>query len=304
VDVSADECISPVDREYIREIAERSLQDIAALDLGVSYPELGDARLHWDCCPVCRHDFPGLLDALELAGREYEKGFAAELSYMKDTFLAKKDSLMGVAGDGDYVEVLAGLAAAEADVHDSLWRALVVEDHVFRGVPIGFDPLEREILSQCRRFVASLEADVQKFVTASTFCFELLRPMWERVGLPARGATPEEIAGLPPRERPYTPEEIIAGIEATAKRRGAEPAVNLEERLKQAIADSGVEPKVLWETIDAAASAHVVGRETDGPERAWIKKFEENFDNFSDSMKATQMESIRLSERSIRKAAD
>lgn len=60
----------------------------------------------------------------------------------------------------------------------------------------------------------------------------------------------------------------------------------------------------MWETIDAAAKAYVGGGETNGPDLAWIRKFEENFDSFSDSIKATQMEAIRLSERSIRKAAD
>jgi hypothetical protein len=290
--VPADECISPDDREYIREIAERSLQEIAALDLGVSYAEMGDARLHWDCCPACRHDFPGLPAALELAGRGYERGFTLELSGMKDSFLAKEDSLKGDAGDGAFVGVLVELAAAEEDVHASLWRALVVEDHMRQGMRIEFNPDEREILSLCRKFVGSLEPEVQRFVTAATLCFELLRPMWEKVG-------------LPPREDPRSSEEVLRDLNARlAGGSEARPFLDLKERLRKAIAGSGLEPRILWETIDAAARAHVGGRETDGPERAWMKKFEENFDNFSDSMKATQMESIRLSERSIRKAAD
>jgi hypothetical protein len=296
VDVSAennsDECINPDDRDSIREIAERSVEEIAALDLDVTYVEMGEARLHWNCCPACRRNFPGLPAALELAGREYEKQFASELSDMKDAFLAKKNSLMGLAGDRAYVEVLVGLATAEADVHDSLRRALVVESHMRRGMLIGFDPDKREILSQCRKFVASLEADVQRFVIASTLCFELLRPMWEKVG-------------LSPREDPRSDEEILADLDARlVSGAQADPPVDLKELLQQAIAGSGLEPRVLWETIDAAARAHVRGRETNGPEHAWIRKFEEDFDNFSDSMKATQMEAIRLSERSIRKAAD
>jgi len=79
------------------------------------------------------------------------------------------------------------------------------------------------------------------------------------------------------------------------------------EYLQKAIADSGLEPKVLWEIIDAAATAHVAGREGAGAQlllQTWITKFEENFDNFSDSNKATQMEAVHLSEREIRKAAD
>jgi hypothetical protein len=208
------ECINPDDREYIRDIAERSLQQIAALDLDATYVEMGEARLHWDCCPACRRDFPGLPAAMEVAGREYEKWFTLDLSGMMDAFLAKKNSLMSVAGDNAYIEVLVELAAAEEDVHASLWRALVVEDHMRQGMRIEFNPDEREILSQCKRFVTSLEAGVQKFVTASTLCFELLRPMWEKVGLPPRQdhRTPAEIFGLPPREEPYTTEELFAGL--------------------------------------------------------------------------------------------
>jgi hypothetical protein len=44
----------------------------------------------------------------------------------------------------------------------------------------------------------------------------------------------------------------------------------------------------------------VTGREAGGQ---WTRKFEDIFDNF-DSIKATQMEQVRLSERNIRKAAD
>ena len=159
-----------------------------------------------------------------------------------------------------------------------------------------FDPANQPLLSHCREFIASLEPEVQHFVFASTLSFELLRPMWEKVG-------------LPPREDPRIVEERLA--EAHALLAGTpdaeptqEPVLNLQECLRQAIADSGLEPKVLWEIIDSAASKHVAGSETAGPEPAWIRKFEDDFDNFSDSIKATQMEAVRLSERSLRKAAD
>jgi hypothetical protein len=300
------ECINPGMGDEIREIMEGSIEEIAAFDFG-SPGDIWEARRHWNSCPACRNEFPSLPAVLEQAGHKMDQVFAASLCLMKDHFLTQKTSLATAVIDGDaYPKMIAALANAEGLVHEELVHALGTATTLYRGADLEFDPSDRPLLSYCREFISSLEPDVQRFVFASTLCFELLRPMWEKVGLPPREdpRTPAELFGLPPSEEPYTVDELLAGLKA---RPVQEPVSNLQERLQQAIADSGLEPKVLWETIDAAASAHVAGREATGPQpflQTWITQFEENFDNFSESMKATQNEAVRLSERSIRKAAD
>jgi hypothetical protein len=290
------ECINPEMRNGISAMLEGSIEEIAAFDLG-GLGDIWDARWHWNCCPACRNEFRSLPAVLEQAGRKIERIFAADLCLMKDHFLAQKSSLAKVGSDGTaYTAMIAALANAEDEVHSELQHALVNATALYRGEQVEFDASNRPLLSHCREFISSLEPEVQHFVFAATLSFELLRPMWESVG-------------LHPREDLRTKEEILA--EARALLAGGtraepiqEPVLSLEERLQRAIASSGLEPTVLWELVDAAARAHVVGQEAAGREPAWIRKFEDDFDNFSDSIKATQMEAVRLSERSIRKAAD
>jgi hypothetical protein len=289
-------CINPQYRDWIHLIAESSEEEIEALDFGeIGYAEMCESRLHWKCCPSCRAEFPSLPGIAERAGRGYEKMFAGDFSSFRRDFLATRDSLLGSGDDDAYVKVVAMLASAEFDIHDSLRRVLMVRQNLGRGSSIEFDPYGREILSQCRDFVASLEQDIQHFVIGSTLCFELLRPMWEKVGLHPR---------FDPRPQEEIEAEIAAELAGTGPRESLEDPL---EDLRHAIAESCLEPKVLWEIIEAAARAHVGSREASESLSLlppWIEKFEEDFDNFSDSMKATQMEAVRLSERNIRKAAD
>jgi hypothetical protein len=197
------------------------------------------------------------------------------------------------SGGDAYLRIIAYLASAEDEVHQSLRRALTVSQNIYHAVNIGFDPDEREILSHCRQFVSSLEPEVQHFVVAATLCFELLRPMWERVGLPLRFD-------------PRTNEQILDDLNErfARKKEGTDtekPPEDLTENLRRAITESGLEPKVLWEIIELAASASVFNGATAGVELLF-KALRADFDDFADSMKAGQMETIRLSERSSRKA--
>ena len=264
-------------RSVTRRCASRGSIGTAAQDVGTSSPR---------CLPLRSRP-----------GRGYEKLFAADFSIFKDHFLAAKGSLSESSDRDAYVRAIANLAAAECEVHDGLRRVLMVAQNLYCGVEIGYDPYKREILSECQEFISSLEPDVRSFVISATLCFELLRPMWER-------------AGLSPRFDPRTQNEIDADIHAKLARiregTWTDTPVDLGEGSCRAISESGLEPRVLWEVIEAA-SAHVGNRaaaESPSLLPPWIRKFEEDFDNFSDSMKATQMVAIRLSERNIRKAAD
>jgi hypothetical protein len=193
-------CINPGFRDCIRLITDSSVEEVTALDFGdIGYVEIGESRLHWNCCPACRHEFPKLPAYAEWAGREYAKMFAEELSFCKDQFLAKKQSLLESVGNDAYVRIIADLANAEDDVHQSLRRALQVTGH-----PIDFNPDEQEILSHSREFISSLDSEVQHFVISATLCFELLSPMWEKVGLhPSRTGGRTNIAGCSVDMRRY-----------------------------------------------------------------------------------------------------
>jgi hypothetical protein len=282
------ECINPEYRDWLRIITESTDEDIAALDFeDIGYAEICEARLHWNCCPSCRDEFSTLPTVAEKAGTRFKKCFAADLTGLKDDFVAKKRRLLESEEAEAYVEVIAGLAGAEFDVHDSLRRALMVTQNIYRGVAIEFDPAEQEILSHCREFVSSLDANVQHFVISATFCFELLRPMWERVGLEPRGRPKRELSW----------EELMAEIEHRQK----EPPTDLGERLRHAIAESGLEGRVLLEIIESAASARISKGEKAVVE-GLLEAFKGEFNDFADSMKAGQMEIVRLSERSLRRA--
>ncbi|MGA8149581.1 MAG: hypothetical protein WB952_01290 [Terriglobales bacterium] len=288
------ECINPDFRDWIRLITDSSVEEVTALDFGdIGYAEICESRLHWNCCPACRHEFPKLPAYAEWAGREYAKSFTSDLCLCKNQFVAKKQALLESCGNDAYVRIIADLANAEDDVHQSLRRALMVTQNVFRGEAIEFNPDEQEILSHSREFVSSLDSEVQHFVISATLCFELLRPMWEKVG-------------LHPRFDPRTPEQILAELDERLARAQAgidieEPVTDLTENLRRAISESGLEPKVLWHIIESAASASGFDRALPGVERL-LHALRADFDNFADSMKAGQMEAIRLSERSSRKA--
>jgi hypothetical protein len=287
------ECINPDDREYIVELMGMSIQAVAA---NASYNELGEARLHWNCCPACRCEFSSFPVLLEQVGPEVERCFATDLSRLNDDFTVKKYSILQSDNDDAYVTLLVELADAEWEVHQDLRRALVVAQHVYRGIPIEFSPEEREILSLSPNFVASLEPNVRHFVIAATLCFELLRPMWEKVG-------------LAPRFDPRPREQILAELEAklAAVKAGIKmeqpPQCDEKENLRRAIIESGLEPRVLWEIIESAAAGNTSNRDGAALERL-SQIWRGDFDDFADFMKTGQMEIIRLSERSTRKASE
>src|SRR5580658_8090336 len=102
------ECIYPEMRDWICEIMESPIEEVATFDLG-GPAEIWEARWHWNCCPACRNEFPSLPTILEQAGRKMEKVFATSLCLMKDHFLALK-TLLAKAGSGG--ECFAAMIAA------------------------------------------------------------------------------------------------------------------------------------------------------------------------------------------------
>jgi len=286
------ECINPEFREWISLVTESSAEEIAALDFGeVGYTEMCECRVHWNCCPSCRHEFPRFPVIAQQAGPSYEKSFASDLALLRDNFQAKRDFLLKSDGEDVYLRLIVELADAEWDVHDDLRRVLMVLQNLYQGREIEYDPYKKEILSKCRKFVSSLDPDVQRFVVSTTLCFELLRPMWEKVGLSPRfDVRPQEQIEAELAEGALT---IEGEAGSSGERDGIEAsAVNLSDKLRAAIAESGLEPRVLWELIEAAALASVFGGAASGIESLIERKFRE-LDDDVDSLKAAQMEMFR-----------
>jgi len=165
-----------------------------------------------------------------------------------------------------------------------------------------FDDLwnvDKPLLSLCQEFISSLEPDVQHFVVAATLSYDLLSPMYERVC----------------SEITYTlsdNEEILSSDSSDDTRR----------RFEAAIANSGLKPDVFFQTIELAAigytrshfdSARAAVVRTEPSVDALIpraatvlpavlQEFKQDFENALDSLKAGQMETMRLIEHNQRPA--
>jgi len=284
------ECINPEFREWISVVVESSAEEIAALDFeGLGQGDLCECRLHWNCCPSCRHEFPSLPRVAAQAGPGYEKVRAAELEYCKNNFQAKKDLLLQSGGEDTYIRLIVELAKAEREVHTQLTYWLAVLQTLYQGREVAYDTDKREILPACLEFVSSLDREIQRFVISATLCFELLRPMWEKLGL------------LPSQEQIIATTARLARLDACDDATEVYP--DLDEILRAEVEQSGLEPRALWGVIEVAASARVSGEVGAGIESLIERKFRELSDDV-DSLKAGQMALVQLSERSTRKAED
>ena len=317
------DCIDPEAGGWVREITEKSISEILtfdSLDLGT----VEEARLHWNSCPACRHEFVSVPTVMAQIGVELERWFRDELGQMKDVFWAQKTQLLAAAKDlvSAYPEIIAALVMAEGGVHETLARALRIGSHVHRGVRLDFDPYEQATLSNCREFICSLEPEIQGFVVAATLSFELLRPICERIDWSAP---------------PQSDEEALASAKAIIESKqiavNHESIEDLQQRLATAIAKSGVQPDALWDTVELAARAYTSdlrdsfrgnaipaisqtrpsrtevtssGERTDFQTaiEEWKRDWKRDFDNLQDSVKAGHMELIRLYEHNSRRAAD
>jgi hypothetical protein len=235
-------------------------------------------------------------DIIRQIALEFERMFASDLSCMSEEFVRQKRSLlMAPAGlDNAYVGIIGRLLEAYEEVQigfahgNHLTPALYGVDADWPPDWSGEQSLLFHSAHRCTEFFRSLEPDVQHFVVIVTLCFSMLRSIFEKV----QGA-------LPPAEE--------------------------QQRVHTAIANSGLSPSAFVVTLELAAKAYCDSVKvpsttsvlTDGSpnllapqDRNLLQSFfefkeelKQDFDNALDSLKAGQMETIRLIEHNQRPAA-
>lgn len=208
-------------------------------------------------------------------------------------------------------------------MHETLARVLTFGTHVYTGISLDFDPWDQAILSNCSEFICSLDPDVQQFTVAATLSYELFRPICERIGWSSpRGRSHEEVLA-----------EAKEKLESPQREEDYPSIEDFQLQLRMAIATSGLQPDAMWETIELAAKAYTSDlreslkdntatatpradllRSSPQPSQEkifvqaafeeWKLEFKREFENLQDSLKAGQMELVRLYEHNNRRAAD
>jgi hypothetical protein len=284
------DCIDPEVGDLLRDMASKTISECIA---ACGYEDVGIARLHWNSCPACRHQFVSMPSIIRQIGLEMERMFAADLSELAEDFAGYKRALLDApTARGDaYTSIIVRLLEAYEDVHAGLAHANHLTPAI-HGVAADWPSDDRPLLFHCKGFLRSLAPRVRQFVTAVTLCYEILKPMYEKVGF-----------------------DHNSGDE-------------LRSQLHTAIVESGLEPGNFVITMESAAAFKIYfdyfGGEgstsdtpivqTDKPHKSSTREkritpqsspqeWKQDFDNAIDSLKATQMETIRLIEHNQRPAA-
>lgn len=177
---------------------------------------------------------------------------------------------------------------------------------------------DRPVLT-CVEFIASLESDVQQFVLAAVLCNELLRPLYRRL---LQDRLRSEAAAVADDTLPSQTDDLQSRVLPSLL---YETHVRIREELRKVVAAIEMYPEVFCKTIDAAATAylhravtghgstaspHIALPDTPSQEEkqdriALQRVFQEwklEFDDLEDSLKAGQMELVRLLEQNSRPA--
>ncbi|MFZ0865068.1 MAG: hypothetical protein WAN06_00300 [Candidatus Sulfotelmatobacter sp.] len=237
-----------------------------------------------------------------------ENKWRDELSFCKDNFLAKKASLLAAAGDAPsaYPEIIVECALWWDDMYSFLCHG---QEVLSLRVPIGSRE-ERDAWPGAwepnstgwREFIRTLEFDIQCFVYGVMFSHDLFMPVRERM------------------DSEYA--ETGGTIEASK---------DLQQRMQMAIANSQLQPDVLFSIIETASLCDslifggrlektimgttvaptdfpqkiLTAQETtalQGVRREWKRDFD-NMEDSLDSLKAGQNAIVRLFEEHKRPAA-
>lgn len=299
----APDCVDPQVGVFLREVMKKSIpENVADCWSEYDFGELWEARLHWSGCPACRTDLTGVPSVFRQIGAGLESKCGDILAEFKDSFLREKTSLLAGAGDlsSAYPEIIAGLATWD-DVLPFLGHGQEVLclrapiDHRTQREANRPD-LYGPILSSCREFISSLDPGTQCFVISVLVSRDLLAPVCEKMA--AEGG-----------ENP------------------ASPADDLQRRMQMAIENSHLQSDVLFQIIELAAMAYSISL-SDGPKgigpatmareaplqtsatpreakalHGALQEWKREFDDLEDSLKAGQMELVRLFERNSRPAA-
>ncbi len=303
------ECIDPALRKYVTALEWKSLAENASA-LSESPSTRMSVRLHWLSCPQCREDYSYALSVLEVANQviiDRVAGLLTSWSKQWETETSRVGSTISTSVD-DLAYKIAGLAVFGIEVQDALSFA-VGEFANFSTEPDPIRiPSDRVPISKCAPLIRSLEAGVREFVFEAVQCHDLLIPHYEEQVGPARLIPPldEEEASE------YDAEQTAAEDERTSFRKA----------LAEALASNiGAQIPGLYDIIRVSAAIHL-GKFLEVPHTGELSDAEivpvripghlnrdgleglrsQQSDGF-DSLKAGQMEIIRLIEQNGRSAA-
>jgi hypothetical protein len=303
------ECIDPAIRKYVTALEWKSLaENASALSEGPSTRM--SVRLHWLSCPQCREDYSYALSVLEVVNQviiDRVVGLLTFWSKQWDTETSGVGSTISTSID-DLAYKVAGLAVFGIEVQDALSFA-VGEFANFSTEPDPIRiPSDRVPISRCAPLIRSLEAAVRGFVFEAVRCHDMLIPPHEEQIGPARLIPPldEEEASE------YDAEQTVAEDQKTSFRKA------LAEVLASKI---GAQIPELYEFIRVSAAiqleqflelnhegesqvAEVVPTRIPGSlKHDGLEALRSQQSDGFDSLKAGQMEIIRLIEQNGRSAA-
>jgi hypothetical protein len=303
------DCIDPKEGDFLRGIMEMSAEDIRE----ENWRHCGDllnARLHWSGCPSCRAEFGGLPPLFQQIGLELQKNCGAVVSGFRDEFLKEKNSILAEGNDlaRAYAQVIVALALWKEDV--LIWvksgqATVSLAAPSMSGeesAQSSYGAMESSLAecNECRDFISSLHPDVQQFVFAVACSDDLFVAVYE-----SAQSEYEKRPGSDDKEDfAYYYDVLWARMHKAIAALHPGTLFSVIERASIAYS-SDLEgwPKGAVSTVIQTGSARErqATQETKSL-RGVMQEWKQDFDNLEDSLKAGQMELVRLIEHNRRPA--
>jgi hypothetical protein len=302
------DCIDPKVGSFLRDLMKKSaLESVGDCANEYDFGHLWEARLHWSGCPACRPEFAGVPAFFRELGVGLEKRWGDALSDCRDCCLREKNAILAATDDltKAYAEIMALWAIAEEDVfafylHGQEVMSLRPSTESRDGEPRASYGVGEPTLEACREFVSSLGPDLRSFIYAVVRCNDLLMSVRE---------------------------EMASEHAESGHWCGGE---EVQQRMQTTIMNSKLQPDLLFSTIEMASIAYSLSLgdwpkdglstevQTDLPLRTLTaqetmalqgvrQEWKRDFDNVGDSLdslKAGQMEIVRLFEQHRRPATE
>jgi hypothetical protein len=283
--------VSGCNNAFVRESLRQLLEDAHPWP---TWGAIDEAVNHWKECGSCQSDFPESRSRLISLRRDLEKEVRDRISFLRKSYLAAKYSAEANDNEDTQCEILAHLAATGDRLEEILWSTNTSEVPFMGFSPIlavnvGSDDSElSDILAGAMEFFKTLSQEEQEFVAAATGAVELFDRSLTGNGT---DATPEDEDPDARRLRMYqhvmTDSSLSPAIVRTALELGAESIV--KEYLQKVATITSRRPSPVSPSAHKEPLAH-----------SGLDEFRRDLlgqlDDFSDSMKATQMELVRLLE--------
>jgi hypothetical protein len=280
----------------------RGLREVLAGDRPLVETSLWWAEGHWLNCPSCQQEFPSAKSDIGVIRMQWREDSRINLNRFRNEFLSKQHTLLAGASldrrdnwavsklksDQVYASILLHLADYGGDVSDELGYIAECGDpcfHVYIDADDPFNVESLEVSQSCSDFIRELPREVASFVFLARVSFEL----FSTLTLEARTE--------------------LAESHALSTAEGKEYIANASKMLER----SGLNVWQLYTTVEIAAESLLKSyleknpskssitpkrQEEPGPGLdAVVKDLKLDLCDFGDSLKAGQMEVIRLLER-------